>query len=148
MSARESIEYYCRYQERCHKEVRSKLYDLGCRKDEVEEIISELIQSDILSEERYAIAYARGKFRMNKWGKKKILYALRHNQVSDYCINKALKEIDGADYYTTVLQLIEKKLPDYKSNYQHVTKSKLVKYLLQKGYEYPVIESAINETLN
>lgn len=148
MSAKESILHYCYYQERCHKEVRNKLYEMGCRKDEVEELISEMIQADVLNEERYAKAIAGGKFRMNKWGKKKILYLLQQNQISDYCIKKGLAEIDDHEYYTTILNLIEKKLPDYKSKSQYITKNKLIKYLLGKGYEYNLIQQAINETLN
>lgn len=148
MGVKESILHYCYYQERCHKEVRNKLYELGCRKDEVEELISEMIQADLLNEERYAKAIASGKFRMNKWGKKKILYLLRQNQISEYCINKALKSIDSQEYYTTILNLVEKKLPDYKSNSAYITKNKLVKYLMGKGFEYNLIQQAINEILN
>ena len=71
------IKQYCAYQERCHAEVRDKLYSFGLNKIEVEEIISELITENYLNEERFAIHYAGGKFRMKQWGKNKIKQSLK-----------------------------------------------------------------------
>ena len=63
---------YCAYQERSQQQVRDKLYDYGLHSDQVEEALSELIQQGFINEERFAIAYAGGKFRMKGWGRKKI----------------------------------------------------------------------------
>src|SRR6185295_8111333 len=89
---------YCKYQERCHMEVRNKLYELGFTTSEVERQLSELIEKGVLNEERFARAYARGKFRMKQWGKEKIKQGLRLRKVSDYCIKKAFTEIDPGEY--------------------------------------------------
>ena len=62
-----SILHYCKYQERCHAEARNKLYELGFTTPEVERQIALLIENGVLNEERYARAYARGKFRMLHW---------------------------------------------------------------------------------
>ena len=146
---RSAIEHYCRYQERSHKEARNKLYELGCRKDEVEEHIADLIGDDILNEERYARALARGKFRMKQWGKRKIIQQLQFQQVSDYCIKKAMTEIDEDEYQETAISLAEKKLSELRSEKNHFTrKQKIYRYLAQKGYESPIIYNAINEILN
>lgn len=148
MEVKSAIEHYCRYQDRSHKEVRNKLYELGCRRDEVEEHIADLISTDILNEERYARALARGKFRMKQWGKKKILQQLKFQQVSDYCIKKAMTEIDEEEYWDTALKLVEKKLADIKSEKNiFIRKQKIYRYLLQKGYESDIIYSAINDIL-
>src|SRR6476619_3411710 len=93
--AMQKLKHYCGYQERSHIEAREKLYSFGLYKQEVEECISRLIEEDYLNEERFAIAYARGKFRMKGWGKNKIIQSLKEKRVSGYCINKALKEIDN-----------------------------------------------------
>ncbi|HEV8079593.1 MAG TPA: hypothetical protein VGP43_02700 [Chitinophagaceae bacterium] len=69
------IKLYCAYQERCHKEVKEKLYSLGLYKKDVEQLISQMIEENYLNEERFAIQYAGGKFRMNKWGRIKIKHA-------------------------------------------------------------------------
>ena len=53
----EKIKYYCSYQERCHREVKEKLYGYGLRKADVEEILSCLIENNYLNEERFAIFF-------------------------------------------------------------------------------------------
>ena len=99
--ALQKLKHYCGYQERSHAEVKAKLYELGVRKADHDEIISTLIEEDYLNEERFAMAFARGKFRMKQWGRIKIKYELKQKQVSEYCIKKAFKEIneDGRGHY-------------------------------------------------
>lgn len=145
---RAAIEHYCHYQPRCHKEVRNKLYELGCTTPEVEEQIAELIQSGLLNEERYARAFARGKFRMLKWGKVKIINELRGNKISEYCIKKGLSEIDGEQYMEVLTVLAEKKWKALKSEKNQFTKrAKARKYLMQKGYEADLVQELINEII-
>src|SRR5437016_4318961 len=105
--ALQKLKHYCSYQERCHSEVKTKLYQLGVNKKMNDEIIAELIQGSYLNEERFAIAFARGKFKMNHWGKRKIDYALKEKFISDYCIKKALMQIPEKEY-TEILGKIAK----------------------------------------
>jgi regulatory protein len=148
MSVRDSITRYCQYQPRCHKEVRNKLYELGCTTPEVEEQIIDLIQTGLLNEENYARAIARGKFRMKQWGRRKIVEQLKFQQVSDYCIKKALTEIDEEEYIETLKTLAEKKLKELKSEKNIFTrKQKIYRYLVQKGYESELAGETINEIL-
>ena len=76
------IKRYCAYQERSHKEVMDKLYSWGFYKKEAELLLSQLIEEGYLNEERFAILFAGGKFRIKHWGKKKIEQALKEKQVS------------------------------------------------------------------
>ena len=146
MSVSDAIYHYCRYQERCHQEVRDKLYELGCNSSEVEEHIADLIQGNVLNEERYARAIARGKFRMKHWGRVKIITQLKAKRVSEYCIKKALTEIDPREYFATLCRLTEKKLQELSSEKKdHIRKFKLTRYLLQKGYESSLINDALTE---
>lgn len=139
------IKQYCAYQERCHAEVRDKLYSFGLHKNEVEEIISSLITENYLNEERFAIHFAGGKFRMKQWGKIKIKQALKYKQVSDYCIRKALKEIDALDYEKTFQKLVQQKVKTLKSEKNiFIKKRKLQDFLLQKGFETEMVRVAVN----
>jgi regulatory protein len=139
------IKQYCAYQERCHSEVRDKLYSFGLNKVEVEEIISILITENYLNEERFAVHYASGKFRMKQWGKIKIKQSLKYKQVSDYCIKKALKEIDSKEYERTFQKLSEQKLKTLKSEKNiFIKKRKLQDFLLQKGFENDLVREAVN----
>ena len=130
------IKQFCVYRERCHSEVKEKLYSLGLYKNDVEQLMAQLIEENYLNEERFAKQYAGGKFRMNQWGRVKIKYALRQKQVSDYSIKKGLKEISEADYKKTLQKLAEQKLKTLKNESNVFSKKKkLQDYLLQKGYE-------------
>jgi regulatory protein len=146
MVVRESIYRYCNYQPRCHKEVRNKLYELGATTPEVEELIAELISAKILNEEAYARAISRGKFRIKHWGKNKIIQQLKLNKISDYCIRKGLSEIDPEEYEQTLIRLTTHKWEELKKERGPVArKSKVYRYMLQKGYEGDLILGMIKE---
>ena len=144
--ASQKIKQYCAYQERCHSEVRDKLYSFGLNKMEVEEMIASLIIKNYLNEERFAIHFAGGKFRMKKWGKNKIKQALKLRRVSDYCINKALKDIDGSEYRKAFQKIAEQKVKTLKSEKNiFIKKRKLQDFLLQRGFENDLIREALND---
>ena len=75
--------HFCSYQERCHTEVKEKLYGFGLNKQAVEMLLSRLIEEDYLNEERYAQQFAGGKFRMKQWGRIKIKYELKQKKIND-----------------------------------------------------------------
>ncbi len=148
MDIKAAIFYYCDYQERCHSEVRNKLYELGARHEEMEALISEVIEANLLNEERFARAYAGGKFRMKQWGRVKIINGLKQRKVSEYCIKKALKEIDASEYFAVALKLAAKKWQELtRERHPATRKAKVYRYLLQKGYEANIIQEAINDNL-
>ena len=143
--ALQKARHYCGYQERSHLEVKEKLYSFGLYKQQVEELLSQLIEENYLNEERYAIQFAGGRFRMKQWGRVKIKYELKQKRVSEYCIKKALKEIDEADYLNTLQTLATKKWATIKGEAvnHYVKLGKTTDYLLQKGYEPELIKQAL-----
>ena len=144
--ATQKIKKFCAYQERNHKEVKEKLYSFGLYKEEAEEILSALIQENYLNEERFALAFAGGKFRMKQWGKTKIKYELKKHGISDYCIKKALSTILEEDYTVTLKKMFEQKLRLLKSEKNIFNKKrKMQLYLQQKGYELEYIRELIQE---
>lgn len=143
--ALQKAKQYCAYQERCHCEVKEKLYSLGMNKRETDELLSELISANYLNEERFAIQFAGGKFRIKQWGRVKIKYTLKQKQVSEYCIKNALKEIDENEYTRTAQKLFEQKLKMLKTEKNiFIKKRKLQDHLVQKGFETDVIRKLIN----
>lgn len=141
----QKAKHYCAYQERCHKEVKEKLYSFGLRKSDVEQLLSRLIEADYLNEERFSVQFAGGKFRMKQWGKVKIAYALKQKGVSPYNIKKAIKEIDEDEYADVLKKLAGKKWKDYKGSQHMARQVKTQNYLMQKGYEPQLIRKAIQE---
>ena len=142
----QKIKQYCAYQERCHNEVKEKLYSYGLYKNDVEDAISKLIEENYLNEERFAIHFAGGKFRTKGWGKVKIRYELKQKQVSDYCIKKGLGQIDYDDYLLTLQNLAEKKIATLKSEKNiFIKKRKLQDHLLQKGFESDLVRECVKK---
>lgn len=131
----QKLKHYCAYQERCHSEVKEKLYNLGVWKKDHGEIIATLIEENYLNEERFAIAFAGGKWRIKQWGRVKIKYELKQKQVSDYSIKKALKQIDEEEYIKTLAKLAKEKYAALKHEQYLVRQKKTLNYLLAKGFE-------------
>lgn len=144
--ALQKVKQYCAYQERCHSEVKEKLYSLGLYKKEVNELLSELISENYLNEERFAIQFAGGKFRIKQWGRIKIKYALKQKQVSEYCIKKALAAINDTDYRNTLQKLFNHKLKTLKGEKNiFIKKRKLQDHLMQKGFETEMVRKLMAE---
>jgi regulatory protein len=139
------IYHYCVYQERCHQEVKNKLYDLGLATSDVEEMISHLITEGYLNEERFAKAFAGGKFRLKNWGKIKIVQALESKGLTKNCIKAGLSEIDDRDYLNTIEALLNKKLDTLHEPNAFVRREKVSNYLIQKGFEPDVVWTKVKE---
>lgn len=145
--AREKIQRYCAFQERSHQEVRNKLYSYGLYRNDVEEILSNLITEGFLNEERFARAYAGGKFRMKKWGRIKITHALETKGVSPNCIRIGLTEIDGQDYKISLRNLLVQKKDNLQEENVFVLRDKLSTYAIRKGYEPDLVWSEIRSLI-
>jgi regulatory protein len=144
----QKLKHYCAYQERCHSEVKNKLYELGIRKKDHDELIAKLIEENYLDEERFAIAFAGGKFRMKDWGKTRIKYELKSKLVSEYNIKKALKQIDEKVYLNTLKKLAQKKYTELKKDQWMVRRKKIMDYLLAKGYEPELIYTTLAQIID
>ena len=140
----QKIKHYCRYQERCHKEVKEKLYRFKLHKNEVETIVAQLIEENYLNEVRFAQLFAGGKFRMKQWGRGKIRHELKQKQISEYCIKKGLEEIDEDVYHKTLQKLAAAKWKTMNGeNNLFVRRSKTINFLLQKGFEPALANEAV-----
>lgn len=145
-TALSKAENYCAYQERSQQEVRDKLYGYGLKSADVEDLIAELIQNNFLNEERFAIAYCLGKFRMKHWGKLKIRQGLKAKQVSPKIIESALRSIDPDEYIDILRILLEKKGRSVKEPNLAKKKLKLVQYAASKGFEKDLIFDLLNSS--
>lgn len=143
--ALEKLQAYCAYQERSHQEVRTKLLKLGVRGHELEEVIAQLVSDDFLNEERFAVAFAGGRFRMKKWGRKRIEVELKKRGVSSYSIRKGLAEIDEQAYLETLASVAEKKADLLKGEDAFARKNKVARYLISRGFEPQLVWDFLGE---
>ncbi|MGB4773458.1 MAG: regulatory protein RecX [Chitinophagaceae bacterium] len=143
--ALQKLRHYCAYQERCHQEVKEKLYSFGLYRDDVDQAISILIEENYLNEERFACAFVGGYFRSKHWGRVKIMHALKQKGVSAYCIKKGMQEIDEDAYNKTIRDLVEKKMEQLKGEglQAYQKKFKVSQYMMQRGFETPLVQAAL-----
>jgi len=136
---------FCAYQERCHLEVKNKLYEWGVSKTAGDEIISDLITQGFLNEERFARAYTGGKFRTKSWGRNKIKHSLESKGLTSNCIRAGMQEIDDAEYLKTLKELILKKAEQITGENPYATNDRIAKYVIQKGFEPELVWKLIKE---
>lgn len=143
--AKRKLEQYCAYQDRCHKEVRDKLYEMRMIPDAIDQIISHLIAHNFLNEERFAKSYARGKFNIKKWGRNRITQELKQRGISRFNIKTALKEIDDTAYYTTFDALAKKRLLQITEQNVQKKRKKIADFLLYRGWESQLVYEKVKE---
>lgn len=148
LNAKKKLEHYCAYQERCHDEVIQKLRSMALNSDEIDEVVVHLIENNFLNEERFACSFARGKFRIKKWGKIRIVNELKFRTISQYTINQALKEIDEEEYLTTFHSLSELTWNTITEKNKLKKRKKFCDYLLRKGWESNMIYEKVKEFEN
>ena len=142
--ALEKLRHYCAYQERCHKEVKDKLYSMQMIPDAVEQIIGTLVAENYLNESRFAQQFAHGKFSIKHWGKLRITRELKARAISDYDIRKALLTIDEESYLEKISSISSKKWQQLAGNTLQVRKQKLYQYLAYRGWETHLIYGEID----
>ncbi|CAM3031234.1 regulatory protein RecX [Chryseobacterium flavum] len=134
---------YCVYQDRCHAEVEQKMKEFLLIDEAREEIILYLLKENFLNEERFTRSYIRGKFYIKHWGKNKIRMNLKQKQISEKMITICLDEIDEDDYRKTIARIYDDYISRQKGLQEYQKKSKTIKYLMSRGFEYEFILDTI-----
>lgn len=143
--ARVKIQRYCAYQERAHSEVENKLLSFGLTRLSIDTLLLELMEDNFLNEERFARAYTSGKFRLKRWGRKKIQSALKEKKVSPKCIELGLSEISNEEYQEGLEELIESKWLKVELKNEFERKGKVAQYAISKGFESDMVWEVLNE---
>lgn len=134
---------YCARQERCQQEVRDKLYAWGGHKEDVEQVIAQLIGEGFLNEARFAEHYAVSKSRQKGWGRRKIGVALKAKGVSASCIASGLKAIDGEEETEHLKLAVAKRWERTKETDPWIRREKVVRYFVGKGFPRELVEAAM-----
>lgn len=131
------LEHFCAYRERCPKEVRAKLAELGLKGGDAEQIFEVLREDGFFNEERFALAFAGGKFRVNHWGRVRIRLELRTRDIAPDVVQQALDSIDEQEYLKLIKQLLEKKRRQYEGD-EHA-REKAAASLIRAGFEQELV---------
>ena len=104
-----------------------------------------MISEGFVNEERFAKAFAGGRFRLKKWGRIRIERELVQRQISSYCIKKGLEEIDEEEYIVTLTNLIDKKSSTLSRDNLFELKQHTANYLIRKGFEGELVWDILND---
>lgn len=144
----ERLKNYCALQDRCQWDVTQKMKEWGLLEMTQNHILETLIQEKYVDEERFTQSYCRGKFLIKKWGKVKITNELKKKKISDICIKKGLEEIDLTEYDLLLENLLTKKNDTLRDKNHFTRKSKLARFLIQRGFEGNLVWDKIREFSN
>ena len=139
------LEYYCAYQERCHLDIENKFRSMKLSASFKETVMLHLLENDFLNDERFAKAFVRGKFRIKKWGKRRIEKELKTRNISEYNIRSGLKEISESDYLKSFNELAKKRLSQISETNIYKKRKKLADYLLYRGWESDLVYNKVLE---
>jgi len=145
--AKKKLEYYCAYQERCHQEVKQKLKGMNMIPEATDIIIVHLLEHNYLNEERFAKTFVRGKFRIKKWGRRRLTLELKKKDISKFNINTALSEIENDEYIEFFNDLAEKKANSILETSKLKKKKKIIDYLLYRGWEPHLVYEKVNNLI-
>jgi regulatory protein len=140
------MENFCAYRERCPKEVKAKLIELGAKKQDFEQIYEVLQKDNFFNEQRFALAFAGGKFRINHWGKVRIKMELQKREISATFIQEALHSIDEKEYRALIRDLLKKKLVHLNGD-PFTIGQKAMASMSRAGFEHNHLITALKEIL-
>lgn len=140
-SALNKIINYCNYRDRSTKEIKIKLLDLNYSIEIIDSAISKAIELGIVDNFRFSKSFSRGKNQKNRWGKIKIAYELKNKGLNNKEITFGLESIEEKSYYKILMKSIEV----YKRKSKNFEKNKLIKHLINKGYEIALVISTIKK---
>lgn len=130
--ALKKILHYCDYQDRCKKEIFTKLNSSELADDDRNFIVGFLNDEGYINDERYCRSYVKSKLSLKKWGINKIKLSLITKGIDREIIDEVLSEIDQDSYKEELVNLLKNKKINEDDPYKR--KAKLMRYAVSKGY--------------
>ncbi|MBR4155304.1 MAG: regulatory protein RecX [Bacteroidales bacterium] len=135
--ALKKILHYCDYQDRCRKEIFTKLDSFELSESDKNFIVEFLQDEGYINDERYCRSYVKSKLNLKKWGVNKIKLSLITKGVDREIIDNVISEIDQDSYKEELVNLLKNKKINESDPYKR--KAKLVRYAVGKGYSYSLV---------
>lgn len=106
-------------------------------------IMARLINEKYIDDARYARLFVRDKLRFDHWGPRKIEQALYRKGVAPDTIAEALADIDDADFFDILQQLLKQKRRTTKAADSYQLRSKLLRFAASRGFAIDMIYKAL-----
>jgi regulatory protein len=132
------METWCSTREVCISEAKIKMRKRNVSEIDSDKIISSLIESGYIDEERYAKAFAGDKLNIDKWGPQKVRQVLKQKGIEETLISKAISE-KNVNQETVISELLSKKIKSFKKLDRNEIYAKLMRFGLSRGFDYAIV---------
>lgn len=140
--ALKKILHYCDYQDRCKKEIFTKLDSYELSESDKSFVVDFLQDEGYINDERYCRSYVKSKLNLKKWGVNKIKLSLIAKGVDRDIIDEVVSKIDQDSYKEELVNLLKNKKINETDPYKK--KAKLIRYAVGKGYSYSLVMEIVN----
>jgi len=147
LEAKAKMQRLCAKREYCIYDAEEKLFNWGLNRDEVDDVVCDLITDDFINEQRYANAYTHDRIKFSGFGKRKVAFKLGQKRISKFCISKALQYVSDEVYLDTFYACAKTKWESLGKSLTAEHRNKLYAFLNQRGFEGNLIQQFINENL-
>lgn len=134
----------CSVSEQCLSDIEAKLAKYDLTEEEKTHILRHLVEEKYIDDGRYAEAYARDKYRFNKWGRIKIAQGLCMKDIDRETINTAMEAIDETEYLDILRSLIQSKRRSTKGKNDYEVNGKLIRFAIGRGFEFSAIRQCLD----
>jgi regulatory protein len=134
---------WCNKGERCRHDIRQKLLRWQFEIDFIHRCITRLEKSNLIDDERFATAFAHDKSTLQRWGIRKIEQHLKARAIADEQIRQALEQLQADVHDANLKELAARKWPSIKGKNEFERTSKLIQYLMRKGFTYESIKKSL-----
>ncbi|MDO4779590.1 MAG: regulatory protein RecX [Bacteroides sp.] len=144
-TAKTRLAAFCATRERCKQEVEKKLQGWELSQETAKRIVQWLEKENFLDEQRYCKAYVNDKYKIAKWGKRKIEYNLRNKGINPAMISEHLAKVDTDSYNEKLSYLLEQKKKTVKAKNEYDLRQKLIRFAAGRGYDFADIANCLRK---
>lgn len=127
--------HMCAQREYCKYDIGRKLQPMGLSEEAISRIVLQLEKEKFIDERRYVRSFINDKLHFSKWGKNKIVFALRQKGIGSEIMNEAFAELPEKAMNESLKPLLEKKARTIKAASDYERRTKLIRFALGKGFE-------------
>ena len=141
---REKAMQCCSRREYCRKDMFDKAVSWGCTQAEAREVVDFLVEQKFVDDRRYTESFVKDKLRFNKWGRVKIAYMLRTQNIDSAIVRDVFSEIDETEYHRILTVELQKKMKTIHGNAFEI-RGKLFRFAISRGFEPEIINECLPE---
>jgi regulatory protein len=134
----------CAKSEHSRADVYEKLKKWGFENKVIEGMLHALEISGFINDDRFSRSFVNDKFRLNKWGRLKIVQALVFRNIPESVYQPYLKEISEEEYIATLKHLLNTKKRCIKGKNKKDREIKLIRFAAGRGFEMRYIKQCLN----